>query len=59
MLYSKNIKKKLASLTSEIDPNALAGISIDPLKLMGGTVPTADDFSVTKLVQSKEVENGK
>lgn len=52
-------KKKLASLTSEIDPNALAGISIDPLKLMGGTVPTANDFSVTKLVQSKEVENGK
>jgi len=52
-------KKKLASLTSEIDPNALSGISIDPLKLMGGTVPTADDFSVTKLVQSKEVENGK
>lgn len=52
-------KKKLASLTSEIDPKALAGISIDPLKLMGGTVPTADDFSVTKLVQSKEVENGK
>ena len=52
-------KKKLASLTSEIDPNALAGIAIDPLKLMGGTVPTADDFSVTKLVQSKEVEDGK
>lgn len=52
-------KKKLASLTIEIDPNALAGISIEPLKLMGGTVPTADDFSVTKLVQSKEVENGK
>lgn len=55
----REYKKKLASLTSEIDPNALAGISIDPLKLMGGTVPTADDFSVTKLVQSKEVENGK
>lgn len=52
-------KKKLASLTSEIDSDALVGISIDPLKLMGGTVPTADDFSVTKLVQSKEVENGK
>lgn len=51
-------KKKLASLTSEIDPNALAGIPIDPLKLMGGTVPTADDFSVTRLVQSKEVEDG-
>lgn len=52
-------KKKLASLTSEIVPNALAGISIEPLKLMGGTVPTADDFSVRRLVQSKEVANGK
>lgn len=52
-------RKKLSSLTSEIDPNVLAGISIDPLKLMGGTVPTADDFSVKKLVQSKKVENGK
>lgn len=52
-------KKKLASLTSEIDPNALAGISIDPLKLMEGTVPTADEFSVTKFVQSKKVEDGK
>ena len=48
-------KKKLVSLTSEMDPNALSGISIDPLKLMGGSVPTADDFSVAKLVQSKEV----
>ena len=52
-------RKKLSSLTNEIDPNALVGISIDPLKLMGGTVPTADVFSVKKLVQSKEVENGK
>lgn len=51
-------KKKLASLTSEVDPHALAGISIDPLKLMGGTIPTADNFSVTKLVQSKKVEDG-
>ena len=51
-------KKKLTALTSEIDPNTLAGISIDPLKLMGGTVPNVDDFSVTKLIQSKEVENG-
>ncbi len=52
-------KKKLVSLTSEIDPNALAGITIDPLKLMGGSFVSADDFSVTKLVQSKEVEDGK
>lgn len=52
-------KKKLASLTSEIDANNLTGISIDPLKLMCGSVPTADDFSVTKLMQSKKVEDGK
>lgn len=52
-------KKKLASLTNESDPNTFLGISIDPLKLMGGTVPTADDFSVKKLVQSKKIEDGK
>lgn len=52
-------KKKLASLTEEIDPSTLAGISIDPLKLMGGSFVSADDFSVKKLVQSKEVEAGK
>lgn len=51
-------KKKLASLTSEIDLHTLAGINIDPLKLMGGSVPTANDFSVTKLMQSKKVEDG-
>ena len=51
-------KKKLASLTEEIDPSTLAGISIDPLKLMGGSVVSADDFSVKKLVQSKKVEDG-
>lgn len=50
-------KDKLASLTSEIDPNALAGISIDPLKLMGGTVPTADDSYIAKLVKSNTVED--
>lgn len=37
-------KKKLESLTSEVDSDALAGISIDPIKLMEGTVPTADTF---------------
>lgn len=52
-------KKKLASLTDEIDPNSLAGITIDPLKLMSGSVIAADDFSVDQLVQSEEVEDGK
>lgn len=52
-------KKKLGSLTSEIVLDTLAGITIDPLKLMGGSVPTADNFPVTKLVQSKEVKIGR
>lgn len=51
-------RNKLASIASEIDTNTLAGISIDPLKLMGGSIPTADDFSITKFVQSKKVEDG-
>ena len=51
-------KKKLASLTNEIDTNALDGITIDPLKLMGGSFISTDDFSVEKLVQSKEIEDG-
>lgn len=51
-------KNKLASLASEIDINDLTSISIDPLKLMSGTIPTADDFSVKKIVKSKEVEDG-
>lgn len=52
-------KRKLASLTEEIDLNGLTGLSIDPLKLMGGSITTADDFSVRKLIHSKEVEDGK
>lgn len=51
-------RNKLASIASEIDINTLAGISIDPLKLMGGSIPAADDFSISKFVQSKEVEDG-
>lgn len=50
-------KNKLASLASEIDINDLTSISIDPLKLMSGTIPTADDFSIEKIVKSKEVES--
>lgn len=51
-------KKKLASLTEEIGSSTLSGIEINPLKLMGGYVAAADKFSVTELVQSKEVKNG-
>lgn len=51
-------RNKLASIASDIDTNTIAGISIDPLKLMGGSIPTADDFSIAKFVQSKKVEDG-
>lgn len=51
-------KKKLASLSEDLDQAGLTGITIDPLKLMGGSV-TADDFSINKLLKSKEVEDGK
>ena len=50
-------KKKLASLSEDLDQAGLTGITIDPLKLMGGSV-TADDFSINKLLKSKEVEDG-
>lgn len=52
-------KKKLASLTSEVVPNSLAGISIDPLKFMSGSLVAANDFSITKLIQKDRVPDGK
>ena len=52
-------KEKLASLGDEIDPNSLSSISIDPVKLVGSSVVTADGFSAKQLIQEKTVENGK
>ena len=50
-------RQKLASLVDELDGSILSGISIDPLKLMGGNI-TSDSFSLRKFVQTKEVEDG-
>lgn len=55
----KNYRDKLASLTDELEGSILSGISIDPLKLMGGDITSADSFSIKRLVQTKEVEDGK
>ncbi|NBH13136.1 hypothetical protein D3Z36_02765 [Lachnospiraceae bacterium] len=52
-------KNRLASLTQELDAGGLSGINIDPLKIMGGSMVSADDFSINRLIQSKEVEDGK
>lgn len=54
----KKYKDKLASLTEDIKAQGLSGINIDPLSFMQGTIMTADEFYVKKLVQSKEVEDG-
>lgn len=51
-------RKKLASLTRELEDMGDLGISIDPLKLMGGSIAGTDDVSVNRLVRSKEVEDG-
>lgn len=53
----ENYRIKLASLTDEIDTAGFANISINPLKLMGGSV-TLDDFSIQKYIQEKKVEAG-
>lgn len=49
-------KKKLVSLTEEIDPNTLAGIKIDPLEMMNGCLAPVTDLK--ELVQNKRVEDG-
>jgi len=50
-------KKKLTSLTEEINIHEIGGVNIDPLKLMGGSVVTSD-LSIKKLIRKKEVEDG-
>ena len=51
-------KKKLASLTEEIEIKNLAGLQIiDPLKLMGGSI-RHDNFSISELIEETEIEDG-
>ena len=54
----KEYKKKLSSLTEELELSSFAGIKIDPLKLMGGSIVSADEFSIKRLIQSEKVEDG-
>lgn len=51
-------KKKLASLSKDLNQEELTGITINPLKLIGGSV-VANDFSINNLIKSKRVEDGK
>lgn len=52
-------KKRLASLMEEINLEGLSNITIDPLRFMGGSVISADDFSINSFIQTKKVEDGK
>jgi GTPase SAR1 family protein len=53
----KNYRKKLSSLIEEIGGENLIGITIDPLKLMSGSVMYSD-FSTKGLFKEKKVEDG-
>ena len=55
----KNYRVKLASLTDELEGSVMPGIAIDPLKIMGGNITSADSFSIKRFIQTKEVEDGK
>lgn len=57
-------KKKLASLTEDLESVSISGIIIDPLKLMSGSIKycsnvAEENFLIKQLIQSKEVEDGK
>jgi len=51
-------KKKLSSLSEEISNANLTGLTIDPLKLMSGSI-TYNEFTTENLEKIKDVEDGK
>lgn len=53
----ENYRIKLSSLADEMNIAGFATISIDPLKLMGGSVPI-DGFSTHNYIQEKKVQDG-
>ena len=50
-------RAKLISLTEEIAVQT-DGFVIEPLKLIGGSMVQADDFSIRRFIKEKEVEDG-
>lgn len=49
-------KKKIAALKEELGSDSMSKFTLDPLKLMSGSIPHT--FTVRDLVREKEVENG-
>ena len=52
-------RKKLASLTDELDLSVLGNITIVPLRLLGGSLQVNEDISTRKLTKTKKVEDGR
>lgn len=51
-------KKKLASLTEEYNKNNTLEITINPLKLMDGSIISGDVFAIANFVHSEDREDG-
>lgn len=54
----KEYINKLKSLAKEIKISENSKISIEPLKLMGGSILSADYFDINKFIQTKKIEDG-
>lgn len=54
----KEYRKKLDSLTEEINTSGSLKIRIDPLQLMGGSVHSTGSFAVDSIRKTKKVEDG-
>lgn len=50
-------KQKIRSLADELSEESISGFSLDPMKLMSGSIP--QNFSAKDLEREKEVEDGK
>ena len=49
-------RKKIAALKDELGSGSMDGFTLDPLKLMSGSIPL--DFSARGLIKEKEIEDG-
>lgn len=54
---AEEYKNKLVSLTEDISLGTF-DIKIDPLNLMGGSIPSSDSSFINRFVQTKRVEDG-
>jgi hypothetical protein len=53
----ESYKNKLVSLTKELETNSLIGVTIDPLKLMSGSIMYSE-ISIKNLVKTEKIKDG-